>query len=540
MLCKMQVAITQPFWNIAMALDRMLPGVGCSTQSSPRCNLEQLRICTDTDPGGPTVGLFGSLFGKGDSPITDPDRLRDELFSAARAGDTNRLERLARINQAAILEHFRSWQRVPESVRANPAAIQGYVHCMVAIAQAFAEKLGRPDLMAALSGPPQSNPLVKWQAALRQARELMESLRYAEARTTLTDALIDSRGLSGTGVDTYLPITHGCIGECHFYAGAADQAVPHFEQALALCERTGDTEGIAAYLGSLFEAHRYLGQGERAAGYAERMAALLDAQGVNHDAVRWRTRARIVRSGEPLNRIVVVVDGSTYEVDEVRPVGDMRVKFVFERNRITLRSAVVHTERGKELGTAGRHEEALASFREAAASDRFDPHCRYLEAFTLLHLGRYADAADTYRRVEELAPGWFQCHSDLWVADQLTLGRLDAQDFAALHVLEDGQISSAEKVTLAERLLKKRPGLPPAQLHLGKNLARVGREAEACEALRAGLATDPDSDVRTRLLAELATLTQDTSERERLFREAVAVNGNLVAAASAALALRAA
>jgi hypothetical protein len=42
------------------------------------------------------MGLLGSLFGKSDAPITDPDRLRDELFAAARA------------NQVAALEHFRT------------------------------------------------------------------------------------------------------------------------------------------------------------------------------------------------------------------------------------------------------------------------------------------------------------------------------------------------------------------------------------------------------------------------------------------------
>ncbi|MBN9122202.1 MAG: tetratricopeptide repeat protein [Planctomycetes bacterium] len=485
------------------------------------------------------MGLFGSLFGKSDAPITDPDRLRDELFAIARAGDERRLERLARTNQATVLEHFRSWQKVPEAVRSDPSAIQGYIHCMVAIAETFAQKLGRPELMAALTGPPQSNPLAKWQDALRQAREHMDALRYSEARALLTDALIDSRGMSGTGVDRYLPITHGHIAECHFHAGAADQAVPHLEQALSLCERSGDAEGVAAYTGSLFEAHRYLGQSERAAGYADRMAARLDTQGAAGDAARWRTRARIVRAGEPLNRVVAVANGTTVEVDEMRPTGDVRVQFVFERNRVTLRPATVHTERGEQLGSAGRHEEALAAFREAATTDQFDPHSRYLEAFTLLHLGRYADAADGYRRVEELAPGWFHCRADLWVAEQLTLGRLDANDFAALSLLEDGPAPPDEKVTLAERLLARRPGSPPAHLHLGKNLARAGRDADARAVLRAGLSASPDPDVRTRLLAELATLTEDTGEREALYREAVALNGNLVAAASAAVALRA-
>jgi predicted Zn-dependent protease len=141
--------------------------------------------------------------------------------------------------------------------------------------------------------------------------------------------------------------------------------------------------------------------------------------------------------------------------------------------------------------------------------------------------------------VEELAPGWFHCRADLWVAEQLVLGQLDASDFAALCLLEDGPAPPKEKVALAERLLSRRSGLPPARLHLGKNLARAGREADARTALRAGLSADADPDVRTRLLAELATLTEDAAERTQLYREAVALNGNLVAAASSALALRA-
>jgi tetratricopeptide (TPR) repeat protein len=484
------------------------------------------------------MGLFGSLFGKSEKPITDPDRLRDELFATARAGDAARLERLARANQAAILEHFAVWHRVPEAIRSDSGAIQGYVHGLIAIAQVFAERLGRPELMAALSGPQQSNPLTKWQDALRRSRELMDDLRYPEARSLLTDALIDSRGLTGSGVDMYLPITHGFLAEAHFHAGSADQAVPHLEQALALCERSGDAEGVAAYLGSLFEAHRYLGRGETAAGYADRMAAVLDARGATRDAARWRTRARIVRAGEPLNRVVAVVDGATYEVDEVRPVEGMRVQCVFERNRITLRPATVHTERGEALVATGRDEEALAAAREAAAADTFDPHSRYLEAFTLMVLGRYADAAEAYRNVEELAPGWFHCRADLWVAEQLVLGRLDAADNAALHILEEGQQPPAEKVIVAEQLLARRPGLPPAHLHLGRNLALAGRKADARAAFVAGLTADPDPDVRTRLLVELATVTDGTADRQRLYREAVALGGNLVSAASAAVALR--
>jgi predicted Zn-dependent protease len=125
------------------------------------------------------------------------------------------------------------------------------------------------------------------------------------------------------------------------------------------------------------------------------------------------------------------------------------------------------------------------------------------------------------------------------VAEQLVAGRLDRGDFLALYALEDGAAPPGEKVALARQLVARRPELPAARLHLGENLVRIDRKEEAREAYRAGLTRDVDPDVRTRLVAELATITEDADERTRLYREAAALNGNLVAAASALLALRA-
>src|SRR5262249_39760098 len=154
-------------------------------------------------------------------------------------------------------------------------------------------------------------------------------------------------------------ISLGCLGECYFQEREADKAVPHLEQALQLCEQSGDKEGILAYLGSLYEAHRYLGQSEVAAGYAERLAAALAEQERAAEARRYRRQAGIVRAGEPLNRVVAVVDGVRYELDEVPVVEGKGIQLVFERNRMTLRPAEELTRRGEELGSQGRHEEAL-------------------------------------------------------------------------------------------------------------------------------------------------------------------------------------
>ena len=426
------------------------------------------------------MGFFDGLFRKAEPPIAEPARLRDEVFAATLSGDTRRLERLARANEEAVLAHFNSWLTVPEAVRADPSATQRYVHSLLAIAQLFADRLGRPELMAALTGPADTNPIMKWQASLRRSREQMDALRYEEARSILADCLIDAREMSGTGVDSLLPVTHGYLAEAYFQSGRAAEAVPHLGRALDACERSGDAVGIVAYLGSLFEAHRYLGQPELAAGFADRLATVTSER----DAFRWRTRARIVRAGEPLNRVVAVVEGATMEIDEVQAARDMHIRFVFERNRITLRPAVVSTSRGEQLGTDGHHEEALAAFEEAAAADPFDPHSRYLAAFALLHLGRYEEAADGYRRVEELAPGWFQCRADTWMADQLAAGRLDHDDFLTLTRLLDGPDPPKTKLALSDRLVNRRPDLSAGHLYRGKALAALGRTADARRALR--------------------------------------------------------
>lgn len=235
---------------------------------------------------------------------------------------------------------------------------------------------------------------------------------------------------------------------------------------------------------------------------------------------------------------MAVVDGQRYEPDELGPLRDQKVQFVFERNRVTLRPAEVHTQRGGQLGGAGRFDEALAAFRAAAEADPFDPHCRYQEGLSLLHLGRHADAVASYEATEALAPGWFHCRADLWLAQQLALGNLGRETFLALSVLEDGADPPDDKVRLADQALARTPRLAPLHLSRGKNLAALGRPREAQDAYRQGLACAAEPDVRTRLLVELGVLVDDAKERDALLREAEVLGGNLTAAATATLALR--
>jgi tetratricopeptide (TPR) repeat protein len=471
----------------------------------------------------------------------DGDRIRAALIDAASSGDHRLLAELCTAHRATIRRDFAAWTRVPAEVRADPASVQRYAGALITVADFFATQLEDPTLLDAVRGPQESNPVVAWQRALGQARELMGELCYSEARQVLSNALAEARGLEGSAVDSYLPVTYGMLGDCCFQLGDAATALDPTATALRLCEEQGDRAGILAYQGNLFEIHRYLGQAEAAAVAAERYADALMTTGQAGPAAARRRHARLVRAGEPLNRVVVMVDGDQYELDEVPGVGGQRVEFVFKRNRITLAPARRRTTDGEQLGGQGRHAEAYASFQEAARLDPFDPHPRYLSGLALLHLRRYAEAVAEYEATERLAPGWFNCRADLWLAGELARGALDHELFRVVYQLEDAPMPPREKVGIAEAALRVAPRLAPLHLFHGRSLGALGAAAAAETAYRNGLVYATEPDIRSRLLVALGTASRSAPERAALLAEATAtIGGNLIAAAMATIALRAA
>ncbi|MGI5240793.1 hypothetical protein [Dactylosporangium sp. CA-139066] len=465
------------------------------------------------------------------------NELREALFDAVTRGDERRMQQLCTANRDAIRREFPSWTRVPVELRNDPAAVQRYGNGLIGLAQFFAARLGDPSLMNALSGPDDDdNPLVAWQQALRRARGLMGEARFGEARALLSQALEPVRGLQGPGVDRLMPITLGMLGECCFQLGDAGAAVEPSTAALRLCEANRDLEGVLAYLGNLFEIRRYLGQCAEAAAVAERYAEVLASAG--QPAHEWRRRAAATRAGEPANRVVVVVGGRHRELGDPGDISGP-VEFVYQRNRLTLEPARRRTADGERLGGEGRHAEALEAFRDAARLDAFDPHPRYLAGLALLQLGRYAEAAAEYEATERLAPGWFHCRTDLWLARELARGAIAPELYPMLYVLEDAPAPPAEKVRIADAALRSAPGLAPLHLFRGQALAALGNAAEAEAAYRAGLGCAAEPDLRSRLLVALGTLTRSAQERTAALSEAAALpGGNLVAAAMATVALR--
>jgi tetratricopeptide (TPR) repeat protein len=467
-----------------------------------------------------------------------PDDLRQRLWETVAFAGEDELVAFCRAHEADIVSNFAAWRVVPEHLRDSRADAEKYVQAMVAVARLFDQRLGRPELLRTLMGGP-DNPLVRWHQEIDESRKEMDRLRYRDAAKRLNDLLIDTRNLRGSGADALLPVTYGCLGECYFQSGLAERALAPTQKALDLSRAAGDGEGVVAYLGNLYEINRHLGRKDDAATSAERLAEELTRHGQADQAERYRRQAARVRAGEPKVRVVCDVGGRRLELAEVLAGGPTgQVRFLFERDRLTLRAASALTEGGEAEANHGRFEAALKLFREAAQIDRFAPQPRYQAALTLLYLQRYLEGVAEYEATEALAPGWFHCRSGLGMARRLADGALSHQAFIAWHVLEDGPLPPAEKVRLAEKTLAEAADFAAVHLALAKNLRLTARPREAEAAARRGLAVAAEPDVRTRLLVELAAHLADGDEKRRLLQEAVDLNGNLVAAAMAALVLR--
>jgi tetratricopeptide (TPR) repeat protein len=465
------------------------------------------------------------------------DQLRGLLWETAATGDLAALVSLCQTHRDSIVRHFPQWRTIPQEVRSQPDRANSYIQAMIAVARVFEERLGDPSLIRLLTGSAQDNPLLRWQKRLEAAQQAMEAIRYQETIRDLEQLLEEVRSLQGSGAVAYLPVTCGLLGECYFQTAQAEKAVGPTEEALRGCRRARDAEGVITYLGNLYEIHRYRGAAQRAAESAEELSRELAKQGQADEAERYRRQAILVRQGEPLNRVIVNLDGKRMELDEVLAGKPGRVQFAFERNRLTLRPATALTGQGEKQASQGRFEAALKLFQQAAEADPYDPQCRYQAGLTLLYLGRYAEAVSAYDATEERAPSWFHCRSNAWLARQMVKGKVSQEMFQLWHVAEDGPLNPEQKLNVADRALKLSPDLALLHHLRGKSLRALNQASAAESAYREGLACAAEPDIQTRLLVDLAAVISDPAERHQLLEQAVALNGNILASATARIVL---
>ena len=481
------------------------------------------------------MGLL-DLFGFGMKQLPEGELLQ-ALLAARRKGDQQRFAKLCRAHVDVINGAIPRWQKPAAEFTANPEVLNEYIQTLGMAAELLKES-GHPQLLNALIGNPDDNPITVWERKLKEATALANETQFEEAAELLMNHLIDTGGLRGNAVDRLQALSQGSLGHIRFGSGKVDVAVGHYQQALRMCREQNDQEGIRVYLGNLYESQRYLGSSDLAAEYAKELGQAWETAGNAALAKRFARLSQIVREGEPVLRVVAHSDGKVLELDEIELQPTMKLEMHFWRNRPGLPGATKRIERGKELAGKRQYDEALELFREAANIDPYEPDAHYQAGMVLCEQQLYPQAVEEYETCESLAPGWYFCRSDLWVAKQLALGIMPHEVFLGMRFLQDGPPDTKEKMNLATRMRPQAETIPLFAFLFGKLLQDTGRPKEAAQLWRKALEGEVESDVRTRILLSLAPLEEDTNKRRQLFQEAVELNGNLIAAAGAALSLR--
>lgn len=196
------------------------------------------------------MGLF-DIF-KRQPPL--PTELPDALIEAAHRQDSTALASLCMQHRDEIVRSFPVWRTVPMPSRSDAAAQSRYCQGLIAIASFF-ETSGDSSLIQLLMGDDADNPLVLWERDLTQAQSLMDGGRATEAITLLHAVLERTSGLTGDGVAVHRPRTLGSLGAAYFRAGDKARAVQFTEQALEMCRRFGDDEGVRIYSGNIQHIH---------------------------------------------------------------------------------------------------------------------------------------------------------------------------------------------------------------------------------------------------------------------------------------------
>src|SRR5262245_19335868 len=218
------------------------------------------------------------------------------------------------------------------------------------------------DLLRKVLGPEQSlGPIdfVGWRQQLEQARALMDSLEYRQADALLCSLRRAILPITSPPVADCLAEAMAAHGECQFQLGQVEQARQTTLEALQLTQPRGDPNLQIQLWGNLLEVHRYLGQQAAAAQCADQLVTLHVALEKADMAERCRRYAAVLRRGEPPLRVVVDLDGQRCEIDELLAGQAGAIRFVYARDRLTLRRASALTDTGESLAHQGRFDEAL-------------------------------------------------------------------------------------------------------------------------------------------------------------------------------------
>lgn len=169
-----------------------------------------------------------------------------------------------------------------------------------------------------------------------------------------------------------------------------------------------------------------------------------------------------------------------------------------------------HFQRGRMLGQAGRYNDALSAFSEAARLEPTWPAPVYDAAFSYLLMGRPQEALENYEKVDQLQPGgFFTAKTAIWVLRRELSGQYPAGTYQKYVSIEWAQ-SELEKLEIARALTSSLPDFAPAW----KEMAVHSDDPELRQDfINRGLACQPDPETDGMLrLNKLAMLRQQGND----------------------------
>jgi tetratricopeptide (TPR) repeat protein len=408
------------------------------------------------------------------------DELRDKLFEAVAASDTHAVKNLASRHLERVIALFPTWKRLPPAVRSDPFQAKFWAEGVIGVASAVAA-LGDGSLMAKLQGRPEENILVSWQNAFAAAQAKANAGNYSSAIRVLEQALEDTKGLSGTGVDHLLPKTYGLLGTSYYRAGNKEKARGFTSKAREYCARIGDDEGIEIYTRNL---------------------DTIDA--VPSDMVIFRD-----------------AQGRALTVEEL-PVATSVLKYeVYGGEPASPEANALH-QQGREAGARGNYTDALVLFTKAAEIAPRWPYPLYDRACTHLLMKNFAAALSDYLATADLTPRGF--FTTLTAVDTLVRERNGEfpQGLYLAYLMLEPIRDTAQRRHLLQQFIDKYPGFAPGWQKFA-NL--VENESERLKAIDKGLAANPDRETKGMLLLNKALVLQNSANRDmavRLLNELVA------------------
>jgi hypothetical protein len=176
--------------------------------------------------------------------------LHQALYDAIAACDAEAFDALVRERMADVRAAFDDWARVPATIRDDDAAVARYVNSLITIGRTF-DAMGVPDLLARLTGPDATNPIVQWNRRVSEAQARSDAGDYAESSRILLGILAEIDRVTGSAVAALRPKILGRLGFDAVYMERYEAALGYTAAALDAAAASGDREGVRIYFANL-------------------------------------------------------------------------------------------------------------------------------------------------------------------------------------------------------------------------------------------------------------------------------------------------